>query len=81
MKTFEKLDVKGRYELLRREGERVLTVSFYNFCVTLYTFNGCLVESYFNIRSLKVEKVEVAQNADLAKYMEYITIHEIYWML
>lgn len=81
MKTFEKLDVKNRYELLRREGERLLTVSHYNFCVTLYTLNGNLVESYFNIKTLKVEKVEVAESPDLEKYVDYITIHDIYWML
>ena len=80
MDTFEKLDVKKRYDLIRKEGSRLLTVSYQHFCVTLYLMEGSLFESYFNIKSLKVEKVEPAPYQQLEKYLDYITIHDLYWI-
>jgi hypothetical protein len=81
MKIFEEMDVKERYDLLRREATRVLTVSHFNFCVTLYLFKDKYVESYFNVKSLKVEKVDLLENQQLDKYLDYITINDIYWVL
>jgi hypothetical protein len=81
MGAFDQLDVKKRYELLRKEASRVLTVSHQHFCVTLYLFNGRYYESYFNVKSLKVEKVNPLENIHIDKYLEYITIHDIYWLL
>lgn len=81
MSAFDQMDVKKRYDLLRKEASRVLTVSYYNFCVTLYLLNDRYYESYFNVKTLKVEKVCPLENQQLDKYLEYITIHEIYWLL
>ncbi len=81
MGAFDQMDVKKRYELLRKEASRVLTVSHYNFCVTLYLLNDRYYESYFNVKTLKVEKVCPLDDLQMEKYLEYISIHDIYWLL
>jgi len=81
MKTFEKLDLTKKYEMVRKHGTRVLTASYQQFCVTLYLLNGHYAESYFNVKTLKVERVQLTEYRDLEKYLDLITIHDIYWIL
>jgi hypothetical protein len=80
MDTFEKLDVMRKYEILRKEGTRILTISYQKFCVTLFLFNGVYMESYYNIDTLKVESINPAGFNDLSKYLDYITIYDLYWI-
>jgi hypothetical protein len=80
MDTFEKLDLMRKYETLRKEGTRILTISYQKFCVTLFLFDGVYMESYYNIDSLKVENITRASFNDLSKYLDYITIYDLYWI-
>ena len=80
MDTFEQLDLTTKYEILKTEGSRVFTISHQSYCVTLFLLDGTYFESYYGIDSLKIERIIRADFAALSKYLDYITIYDLYWL-
>jgi hypothetical protein len=80
MNNFNALDLVNRNELLKNKGSRVITISYKNYCVTLYLLDKHFVERYFNIETSQIEMVQLAMNKDLEKYLDFITLNELYWI-
>lgn len=81
MNAFDKLDFESRAEKLRRKGEPVMTVTFFNYYVTLYVLDGFLAERYYNTESKVTARISSVEFRDLDKYLSQVNINEVIGLL
>lgn len=71
---FHCLDLRERADLILKQGQHLLTTSFYGASVKLYNLNTLLVEIYHHPVTRKIMRVSVAASNDLNKHLEKIRI-------
>ena len=52
----------------------LLSIEYYDYRVDLFSLNSLLIERYQNIETEEVERIFVAEYADLDKYLSQIMI-------
>jgi hypothetical protein len=78
MNAFDKLTFEAKAELLRSEGEPIITTAFFNYYVTLYCINGFLAERYYNTETKVTARISSVECKDIDKYLQQININELY---
>jgi hypothetical protein len=71
---FTSLPAHKRRDLLWDEGQFVETIKYYRFKANLYALHSFFVEVFFNYGSSDIEKIEVASEDTLIKYVDHIDI-------
>jgi hypothetical protein len=74
---FSTLPPRKRFELLLEKGVFLATVKYYKFKANLYALNSFFVEILCYQGSTEIERIEVASEAKLAKYMNRIKIESL----
>ena len=77
MKGFEKLDIDSKSIMLQYKGQKLTSVPYYNYRVTLFTFDNKLVEEYYDTESKEISRIIVATAHALKKYLEKIDITDL----
>ena len=71
---FNRLTLAERAGIVLQEGEFVDSVLFNNYCLMLYSVNARFVELYLDLSSKSIVWISVANEYDLAKYLDNIQI-------
>jgi hypothetical protein len=71
---FSSLPPKKRCDLLLEEGQFLDSVKWYRFEASLYAFNSFFVEVLCYQDSSQIEKIEVAREQTLAKYLNRVDV-------
>jgi hypothetical protein len=77
MNAFDKLEFDDKAEIIRAGGEPIVTVTFFNYYVTLYAVDGFLAERYYNTETKSTARISSVEFRDLEKYLSHISITEI----
>lgn len=71
---FNRLSLGERAGIVWRQGIFVDSVMYNNYCLMLYSVNRQFVEIYFDLKSQSIVWISLANEYDLAKYLEEIEI-------
>jgi hypothetical protein len=71
---FASLPPRKRCDLLWEEGQFLSSVNWYRFKASLYALNTFFVEVLCYQDSIEIEKVEVAREENLVKYLNRIDV-------
>jgi hypothetical protein len=71
---FQRLSLSGRADVLWSKGEYLGEVIYYRQQVKLYSLFSFFVEVWYNPDKGMIEKIEIATNSDLNKYLGRIKI-------
>jgi hypothetical protein len=77
MKGFDKLDIDSKSIILHYNGRKIASVIYYNYRTTLYTYNGMLVEEYYDTESREICRICPVNDEDLKKYLIKIDISDL----
>jgi hypothetical protein len=72
--NFSSLPPKRRCDLLLEEGQFLDSVNWYRFKASLYAFNSFFVEVLCYQDSIEIQKIEVAREEHLVKYLNRIDV-------
>jgi hypothetical protein len=78
---FDHLCEADKLEVLKKAGMPILVITHERYCVTLYVLEDFLVERYYNCHTKAMEAIRTAETVDLEKYLDEITINEIYRLI
>ena len=71
---FERLPFRERANIVWRRGQFVDSVMYRNYCLNLYSVNRRFVELYIDLRSHHIVWISLANEYDLAKYLDGIEL-------
>lgn len=72
--SFSKLSLRDKNLLIDDVAAHLLSIEFYDHRVHLYALNNFFIEAYHNIETREIERISVAEDGDLDKYLSQITI-------
>lgn len=72
--TFNRLSLTDRANIVWRQGEFVDSVIRNNYCLMLYSINRQFVELYIDLHTHTIIWISLANEHDLAKYLDGIQI-------
>lgn len=77
MKTesFNNLSNYDKAHLLCEYGEYLSGLETTTYRISLYSLNDSYIEIYFNLYTLKTEKIEIASYSELDKYLNKLTLN------
>jgi hypothetical protein len=71
---FNRLSFAERAGIVWRHGQFVDSVMFNNYCLMLYSVNRQFVELYLDLKTHSIVWISLANEHDLAKYLEHVRI-------
>ncbi len=71
---FNRLSLNERASIVWRKGRFVDSVIYNNYCLMLYSVNRQFVELYLDLKSNSIVWISMANEYDLAKYLDDIKI-------
>ena len=71
---FHCLDLRGRANLILKQGQHLITTNFYGAAVKLYNLESRYVEVYYHPITKQVMRVSFASRDDLNKHIKGIRI-------
>jgi hypothetical protein len=77
MKGFEKLDIDSKSIMLQYKGQKLTSVPYFNYRVTLFAFDNSLIEEYYDTETKEISRIVSATQQDLKKYLERIDISDL----
>lgn len=77
MKGFDKLDIDSKSIMLHYNGQKIASVLYYNYRVTLFSFHHLLIEEYYDTETREISRICSAKEQDLKKYLEKIDITDL----
>lgn len=77
MKGFDKLDIDSKAIMLHYNGRVVASVIYFNYRVTLFSFNSKLIEEYYDTETKEISRICTAKPFDLNKYLDSIDISDL----
>jgi hypothetical protein len=77
MKGFDKLDIDSKSIMLHYNGRMLASVKYFNYTVTLFSFQNSFIEEYYDTETKEVSRICTAQSGDLKKYLHEIDISDI----
>jgi hypothetical protein len=77
MKGFEKLDIDSKSIMLHYNGKRLASVDYYNYKVTLFSFQHTLIEEYYDTETREISRICSAKDQDLKKFLDKIDISDL----
>ncbi|MBT1704512.1 hypothetical protein [Chryseosolibacter indicus] len=77
MEVFDKLSFKTKGTILKRYADYVTVISFFNYKVKLYSWDGFFIEEYYNIEERKVTRISAVTERDLQKYIKKVSLNEL----
>ncbi len=72
--SFNDLSLELRTSIVDEFASPLLSIEYYDYRVDLFSLNSLLIERYQNIETEEVERIFVAEYADLDKYLSQIMI-------
>ena len=75
--TFAALPLNKRCELLWEEGQFLASVQYYRFKANLYAMRSFFVEIFCFQGSTAIEKIEIASEDSLIKYLNKINVDNL----
>jgi hypothetical protein len=73
---FNDLTVKDKLLLIEDFGVQLCSIEFYDHRIFLYALNTLFVEAYLNIETKAVERITIAEYADLDKFLSRVSIYQ-----
>jgi hypothetical protein len=77
METFNGLDMQSKTLLLGVYGHVIERISYFQYQVTLYSFDRFFIEEFFDTETKTVTRISVAEDRDLKKYLTHIDLSEL----
>jgi hypothetical protein len=77
LKGFDRLDIDSKSIILQFRGTKVASVKYYNYRATLYSYNGLLIEEYYDTESKEIARICSVQEDDLKKYLDKINLTDL----
>lgn len=77
MKGFDKLDIDSKSIMLHYNGRMLASVDYYNYRVTLFSFQDRMIEEYYDTETKEISRISTAQPVDLRKYLDLIDISDL----
>ncbi len=74
---FSSLSEPQQFELLREDGKIVSRVKYFRFNATLFSLNSLFVEVLCYQGSTEIEKIEIAGDEKLVKYLNRIDLEKL----
>ncbi len=71
---FNRLSLTDRAGIVWRKGQFVDSLIYNNYCLMLYSVNRQFVELYLDLKSHSIVWISLANEYDLAKYLDDIRI-------
>lgn len=71
---FNRLSIAERASLVWQRGQFADSIICNNYCLMLYSLNRQFVELYFDLKTQSIVCISLANEHDLAKYLEDIHI-------
>ena len=71
---FNRLSLSDRAGIVWRQGQFVDSVIYNNYCLMLYSVNCQFIELYLDLKTHSIVWISVANEYDLAKYLDDIKI-------
>lgn len=72
--SFNDLSLELRTSIVDEFASPLLSIEYYDYRADLFSLNSLLIERYQNIETEEVERIFVAEYADLDKYLSQIMI-------
>lgn len=73
-KSFNKLSLHEKSLLVEDMAAHLISIEFYDHRIHLYALNDLFIEAYHNIETREIERISVAENGDLDKYLAQIIL-------
>lgn len=77
MKGFNSLDLFFKGDILRRQADYVLSVTYSHYTVKLYSWDRFFIEQYFDLEQQLITKITIAGQSDLTKYLNDISLADL----
>jgi hypothetical protein len=74
METFNGLDMQSKTLLLGVYGHVIERISYFQYHVTLYSFDRFFIEEFFDTETKSITRISIAEERDLKKYLMHIDI-------
>jgi hypothetical protein len=72
--NFNKLSLDDRVTLLWEKGQFVESISYYNYCLILYSLNREFVELFYDKSTQRILWISIANEHDMKKYLSNVQI-------
>ena len=78
IRDFNTLTLTEKHLILRKEGQFVDSCQYESYYVALYKVDSMLVELYYNVDTGSFDSISVATTDDLWKYVDKISLNELF---
>jgi hypothetical protein len=72
--SFNRLSLDDRAKVLWEKGQFVESISYYNYCLILYSLNRDFVELFYDKNTQRILWISLANEYDMKKYLNNIQI-------
>jgi hypothetical protein len=76
MDGFENLSLEEKAKIACDEGIYMESITYYNATVNLYSWNKVFIEVYYHPATNEIERISIATDQDMNKYISRIDIKD-----
>jgi hypothetical protein len=77
MDVFDQLSLDDKIQILRQEAVQVAVLDYFNFEITLFSWNSYFIEMYLETDEEEIFRISLADDKELLKFTRNICISEL----